>query len=73
MDEEGRVNLPVIKRASPYDIQPLGFYIRLKSLMAELVSAAPLKAGATCLPAVSEKPGFTQGLRVPPHRLCSQD
>ena len=38
MDEEGRVtSLCDGSDSSPYDIQPLGFYILSKSLMAELV------------------------------------
>ena len=46
MDEEGRVNSVCDQNEpSPYDIQPLGFYILSKSLMAELVRRCAAEGG----------------------------
>lgn len=46
MDEDGRVNACCDPNdPSPYDIQPLGFYILSKSLMAELVKRCAAEGG----------------------------
>lgn len=46
MDEEGRVNSFCDQsEPTPYDIQPLGFYILSKSLMAELVRRCAAEGG----------------------------